>query len=122
MTQFKDIELLCKQYFNLVSEIKDMIIQEEYDDALLKLPGGEKLIRKIFLAQKTVNFTPEQKQKFNAIKEKIQSDEKEMIDILIKLKDEIGLTLKNNNKKIKINNAYSITNEKQQGIFINYTD
>lgn len=122
MTQFKDIELLCKQYFNLVSEIKDMIIQEEYDDALLKLPGGEKLIRKIFLAQKTVNFTPEQKQKFNAIKEKIQSDEKEMIDILIKLKDEIGLTLKSNKQKIKINNAYSITNEKQQGIFINYTD
>lgn len=122
MTHFNELELLYNQYLNLAGEIKDMIGQEEYEDALIRIPDQEKLIKKIFRAQKTVDFTPEQRQKFDVIQEKIRSDEKQILVKLISLKDETGIELRGTNQKIKINNAYSMTAEKASGVLINYTE
>lgn len=122
MTEFSHIELLINQYLNLANEIDSLIEKEEYMAAVDKLEYKDEVIKKLFLAQKTVKFTDEQWQKLQSIEKKIQEKEQETIRILEKLKNETGEELQKTNKKVKITSAYDIHTEQNQGTMINYSE
>lgn len=122
MTEFAHIELIINQYFNLANEIESLIENEEYIAAADKLGYKDEIIKKLFLAQKTVKFTDEQWQKLQSIEKKIQENEKETIRLLEKLKNETGEELQKTNKKVKITSAYDIHTEQNQGTMINYSE
>lgn len=122
MTQFKNIEILCEQYFNLTAELKSMIEKEEYKEALEKLDSRNNIVKKFFLAQKTVSLTAAEEEKLRDIETKIREDEDKTIKSLQKLKNEVGEELNSTKKKFKVNSAYSKYNEKNTGTFINITE
>lgn len=122
MTQFKDFELICNQYFNLISEISSMIQEEQYETVIEKMEYKNKLIKKLFLAKKTVQLTEEEKEKTNLIEQKIRDYEAKTLSSLEELHKKIGEELKNANKQVKINSAYSIQVEDEHGVLINISE
>lgn len=122
MTEFAHIELIIKQYFNLANEIDSLIEKEEYDAVIPKLEYKDEIIKKLFLAQKTVRFTDEEKQKFQMIEQKIRENEQKAIESLEKLQSATGEELKRTNKKVKVSSAYDIHTEENQGTMINYSE
>ena len=122
MTEFAHIELIINQYFNLANEIDSLIEKEEYGAVVDKLDDKDSIIKKLFLAQKTVNFSEEEWEKLQSVEQKIREYEQKTIRSLEKLQSEAGEELKRTNKKVKINSAYDIRTEQNQGTMINYSE
>lgn len=115
MTQFEHLELLYNQFLNLIDEINSLIRNEEYESAVEKLEHKNKLINKIVIARKTVNFTDEQMKEASLIERNIEEKERESLIHLKKIQNEVGEEINNIKKKVKINAAYTIKIEEQQG-------
>lgn len=122
MTQFSHIENIINQYFNLIEEIHSSIDLEEYNEINSKIEQKDKLIRKIYLAKKTIPLTQEENTKLELIEEKIRKDNDETIKRLIDLQLVIGTELRKNNKKIKVSNAYDKSAERNSGVFLDVTE
>lgn len=119
MTAFSDYEIICNQYVSLLHEISSLIDEEEYEIVLDKIEYKNKLIKKLFLAKKTVHFTTDEKEKTTLLEQAIHKYEKNMIETFEKYHSEIKQTLKNTYKKVKINSAYTIHTEENNGTFVN---
>lgn len=122
MTQFAHLELIINQYFNLVNEINSMIEAEEYEAVNEKIEYKNKLISKIFLTKKTVTLTKEEEQKLELMEQKIKKEDQKTIDYINKLREEVGEELRKTNKKVKVNSAYDVPPEQNQGVFINISE
>jgi len=122
MTQFKNLELLYNQFFNLADEIKTMIEQEEYNAAIIKLKYKDKLMKKLSVMKKTVIFTDEDTSKLHVIEQKLQEKELENISYLSKLRSETEQKIQTTNKKVKVNSAYSIHSNKESGVFVDVSE
>lgn len=122
MTQFEHLELLYNQFLNLSDEINTMIEKEEYDAAVTRLEYKDKLIKKILLAKKTVNFTGEEIEKASLIEQKIRKNEQETLVSLQRLQDTIGEELNNTKKKIKVSTAYTVRSDEQHGDIIDIAE
>lgn len=118
MTQFKHLELLYNQFLNLADEINTMIEKEEYEAAVAKLEYKDKLIQKILLARKTVNFSDNEIEKASLIEQKIRENEHETLISLQRLQDIIGKELNNAKKKIKVSTTYAVQSDEQHGDII----
>lgn len=122
MTEFKDLELIYNQFFNLTDEISKMIKNEDYGSAISKLKDKDKLISKILSARKTVDFTEEQSQKLSEMEKIISENEHEILSSLEKLHDEVGEAIKMTKKKVKINSAYTMPSDKEQGRIVDFSE
>ena len=122
MTQFKNLELLYNQFFNLADEIKTMIEQEEYNAAIIKLKYKDKLMKKLSVMKKTVIFTDEDTSKLHVIEQKLQEKELENISYLSKLRSETEQKIQTTNKKVKVNSAYSIHSKNESGVFVDVSE
>lgn len=119
MTQFKNYELLCNQYFNIITEIASMIEQEEYEEVIGRMDYKDNFIKKLFLAKKTANFTQEENQKASLIEDKMKEFEEKTLASLMELQSKVGDELRTTNKQVKINSAYTISDGKEQGVLFN---
>ncbi len=122
MTKFEDIKLIYNQFLNLSAEIKEMINEQDYDGANYKMQHSNKLINRIIAVKKTAVLDENEQQELNKIEKKIVEDNKNLIKKLIDEKTAVGDELKEINKKIKINSAYDISAEEQQGGLIDYSE
>lgn len=122
MTEFKDFELICNQYLNLITEISSMIAEEDYEKVLDKIEYKNELIQKLFLAKRTVQFTDGEREKTELMELKIREHEEKTLNSLEILHKEVGNELKKINKKVKINSAYTGQNEENQGVLINISE
>jgi hypothetical protein len=118
MTQFKDLELLYKQFFNLTNEIASMVENEEIQAISEKLVHKERLIKKLANAKKTTKLSQEEIEKTDLMEKELREKEQANIDSLVKMRDEIGNELRTGRKKLKINTAYSATVTQNQGVFV----
>ena len=116
MTQFNQIELLYNQFLNLVNEITIMIEQEEYDAAAAKFKRKDNLVKQLAMVKKTVKFSEEEKLKMQSIENVIQEKDKNMLEHLTKLRDEVAVELKVTKKKHKLSSAYERPIDRQGGI------
>lgn len=115
MTQMETLELLGNQILQLAAEIKKMIISEDYQGVEDKLEYKENLISKFVNAKKTTEQSPEDEQRINLLIEKIREQEHANITLLKELRHSGEGELKNTKDKIKINSAYEIHDENNQG-------
>lgn len=122
MTQFSQIELLFNQYLNLSKEIDNAIKDEDYSDAENKIESRGKIVKKIYLAQKTANMNDEQKQKFKSIKQKMEETQNGQIKSLTELRELAGIELKKTKEKVKINTAYDLSPMKMKGSLVDITE
>jgi hypothetical protein len=118
MTEFKDFEIIYNQFINLTNEIQKLIQKEDYKSADNKLELRDKIMRKISLAKKTVDFSKEENQKIQIMEQKIKEVYQINIENLKKHQIEIGEELNKTKKKVKISSAYSMSNNKKSGSII----
>lgn len=117
MTDISQLELLYKQLDNLNKEIDNFLDREEYDFALDKIKSKDDLIRNIALTAKTVEMTPEQKQDFNNRNREISKKNFELIDRLKRQQQELSAERQVAQKKLKLQNAYSVEPPKKNSMF-----
>lgn len=122
MTQFSQIELLFNQYLNLSKEIDKSIQDEDYFEAEEKIESRGKLVKKIYLAQKTAKLDEEQKQKFKSLTQQMEDIQNNQIKSLTQLREQTGIELKNTKGKVKINTAYDLSTTKIKGSLVDITE
>lgn len=118
MTEFKQLELMYNHLSALTSQIKELINEEDYESAELKIKEKDKLIKKIFLARKTINFTDDEKNKIELIDKQISEDNHKFIEDLTQIHREIASELNKVNKKVRVNSAYEIRTTDEAGNLI----
>lgn len=106
MTQFSQIELIYNQLSNLLNEISSLIKDEEYSLASSKIQLKDKLVKQLAAAQKTVNFTAQEKTKMQTMEATIREQNDTMLADLQKLRTELAVEVKETKNKIKLNSAY----------------
>ena len=102
MTQFENLELLYHQFFNLADEIKMMVDKEQYDEAVEKMQYKDQLIKKLLTTKKTVELSDKDRQKLDLIEAKLQEKEQNNLILFKKVFDEVGESLDQTKKKVKI--------------------
>lgn len=122
MTQFENLEILYNQFFNLTDEIRELIEQEEYTVATEKLEYKEQLILKLVNTKKTVQCTEEQKLKMLEYEEKIKEKDKENIEFLSSLREDLKDQLAVTKQKIKVSSVYRKNAENKTGIFCDLSE
>lgn len=122
MTKFCDIELLYNQFFNLEEEIRTLIEEENYEEASLKVESKSKLMTKLFNAQKTAELNSEEKIKLQELTQKLREKDRLNIKLLTELKGGVEEALKSTKQKVKVNSAYSVRKEHENGVFFDVSD
>ena len=122
MTEFKQLELVYNQFISLTNQINQLIADEDYQSASLKLSDKDKLIKKIFLTKKTINFTDEEKKKVELIDKQISEENQKLIESLEKDHQELAQKLNVTKKKVKINSAYEIRSKDKTGNLVDTSE
>lgn len=122
MTEFIQLERLYKQFSNLTDEIRVLIENGDYDTIIEKLDYKEKLLDKLYATKKTVTFTNDEITKSQLIEQNLREKDELNITLLDKLRNEIGVELKNTNKKVKVNSAYTIVADENTGTVFDITE
>jgi len=122
MTTFQTLELIYDQFLNLSDEIKTMIENEEYEEVSIRLQEKENLLGKLFAARKTIELSEENKPKLEAMDKALMKKDKETLDFSEEVHKKLGEELKNTNKKVKVNSAYSIKEDSNSGTYINISE
>lgn len=122
MTQFEQLKILYNQYSNLSDEITKLICDEDYDSIFAKMQYKENLMQKLVSAKNTTNLTEDEAKYAFLIEKELWAKEQNNIVLLSKLHKEIGETLKDTNKKVKINSAYNMVNNEKTGLFCDLSE
>lgn len=122
MTQFENLEILYNQFFNLTDEIRQLIEKEEYAAASEKIEYKEQLIIKLVNTKKTVKCTEEEKLKMIEFEEKIKEKDKENIEFLTSLREDLKEQLTVTKQKIKVSSVYRKNAEQKTGIFCDLSE
>lgn len=118
MTQFETLEIIYKQLFNLADEIKGLVESERYNDVVVKLKYKDQLINQFISAKKTAGLTDEEMAMVEKLDEQLSKKEHETLAFCEKIQTGLADELKNTQKKLKMNSAYEIHTEKEQGHLI----
>lgn len=122
MTQFETLESLYRQLFNLADEIKSFVEAEKYNEVVEKLKYKDDLINKFINAKKTANLSEEEKEMTDVLDIKLREKEQENLVFCEKIHKDLADELKSTNQKVKMNSAYEIRSENEQGHLIDTTE
>lgn len=118
MTQFETLEIIYNQLFNLADEIKNLVENERYNEVVIKLKYKDQLINKFINAKKTAQLTDEEMVMAEALDKKLSEKEHDNLAFCEKIHTNLADELKNTQKKVKMNSAYEIRTDKNQGHLI----
>lgn len=118
MTQFETLEIIYKQLLNLAEEIKSLVENEKYNEVVIKLQYKDQLITRFINAKKTANLTEEEIVKAEYLEEKLNKKEHDNLALCEKIHQDLADELKSTQKKVKMNSAYDIHANKEQGSLI----
>ena len=122
MTQFHQLELLYNQFSKLADEIEFMVDNEEYNEVISRLQYKDSLIKQFKLVKKTVILDEETTAKMLLMEEELVKREKQNIEKLTKLRDDVACELSKTKKSVKLNNAYVKTSTQKQGSIMDYSE
>lgn len=122
MTEFKQLELIYDQFASLTNQINQLIADENYEEATLRLVDKDKLIKKMFLTRKTINFTDEEQKKIELIDKQISVENQKLIESLEKDHRELAEKLNSTKKQVKMNSAYEIRTEEKIGDLVDTSE
>lgn len=123
MTDFKEVERLYNRYFNIEDEIKNLIDEENYEEAISRIPDRDKLLKTLVTARKTVpNLSKEESLKIQSYDKLLKEKNNANIEFLKMHQAEIGNNLNSTRKKVKIGTAYSMQTTQKQGVFLDVTE
>lgn len=120
LKQFEQFEMLYKQLFEVSSEVKTLIEEQNYDEVFFKEKYKNQLIEKISIIKNTLNLSDEEKDIIENLKSKILILDKENLDKMQSLRDETLIALKQEQEKTKITNKYEQI-EYEKGSICDYT-
>src|SRR5574344_1979934 len=107
MTEFKQLKILYDNFEKLETELSKLKENERTD-----------LSKEIYLAQKTVSLTKEQSEEINKLNKEISKRTQTIIEELETSHKELAKELKETNQKVKINSAYSQSEQVNLGNMI----
>lgn len=122
MTKFCDVEILYQQFFNLEDEITTLIEEENYDEVSLKVEHKSALMKKLLNAQKTLKLNSQERTKLQELGQKLREKDRYNLKILTNLRDGVEEELKQTKKKVKVNTAYSVKKEHENGVFFDTSE
>lgn len=118
--QFEQFEMLYKQLFEVSSEVKTLIEEQNYDEVFFKEKYKNQLIEKISIIKNNLNLSDEEKDIIENLKSQILILDKENLDKMQSLREEILIALKQEQEKTKISNKYEQI-EYEKGSICDYT-
>lgn len=118
--QFEQFEMLYKQLFEVSSEVKTLIEEQNYDEVFFKEKYKNQLIEKISIIKNTLNLSDEENDIIENLKSQILILDKENLDKMQSLRDETLIALKHEQEKTKISNKYEQV-EYEKGSICDYT-
>lgn len=119
--QFQQLMLQYTQLKNGSEDIRRMIDNENYDEALTALKTREEMFLNCKCMRRYLELTPVQEKELNAMLDEIRALELENIKILERGMQEVKLELQKTQKNEKIQQAYDF-DENQKGSIINYSE
>lgn len=122
MSQFEQLKMLYNQFLTLAAEIKSMIDQEEYNEAISKLQHKNTLIQRLATIKKNLALSEEENEEILKIEEMVKDAEKTNLEYMKGLRSEVAAELKKINKTLKVSNAYSKGNSQQQGSILDLSE
>lgn len=120
LKQFEQFKMLYKQLFEVSSEVKTLIEEQNYDEVFFKEKYKNQLIEKISIIKNTLNLSDEEKDIIENLKSQILILDKENLDKMQSLRDETLIALKQEQEKTKITNKYEQI-EYEKGSICDYT-
>lgn len=118
--QFEQFEMLYKQLFEVSSEVKTLIEEQNYDEVFFKEKYKNQLIEKISIIKNNLSLSDKEKDIIENLKSQILILDKENLDKMQSLRDEILIALKQEQEKTKISNKYEQI-EYEKGSICDYT-
>lgn len=122
MTQFSQLKLLYDQFFRLSDEVKSMIVNEEFNEAISVVQRKDNLIKNIVEIKKTLEITNEEKIEMEALEKELKEAELANINLLQDLQHEVAHQLGKTTKNLKLNNAYFSKNDKNSGSMLDFSE
>lgn len=122
MTKLVNLQLLFNQFSNLLDEIDDLIEEDYYDEAQLKIIQSNKLLNKIVLAKKTLDITENEKIELDNLEQELLNKHKERLNFYQKRKAELDVEIKKSGKKVKVSSAYDAISNASSGRLVDVSE
>lgn len=119
--QFDQLILQYNQIKASSEEIKKMIENERFDEAISMLKTREPLFLSCKSMRRYLELTPEQEEELNILLEELKTSEQNNIKLLAENMVKVQKELKTAQQNEKIQHAYDF-NENQKGSIINYSE
>ena len=119
--QFEQLMLLYNQLKNGSEDIKKMILNEDFDNAISMIKSREDIFMNCRTIRNYLELTPIQENIVNKIVDEIKSMELENITILSQSMLEVQQELRRTQKNEKLQQAYSYE-DMEKGSIINYNE
>ncbi|MBR2431142.1 hypothetical protein IKB17_06755 [bacterium] len=116
--QFEQLMLQYKQLINGAIDIKKMILNENYDNALSMTKSREEIFLNCKCMRRYLDLTPVQEKELNILLDELRELELDNIKKLSEGMDRVYLELKRSQKSEKIQHAYDF-DETHTGNIIN---
>ena len=117
--QFEQLMLQYNQLKNGAGDIKRMIENEDYDNAITMLNMREEIFRNCKCMRQYLELTPVQKKELDTILDELRDLEMSNIKLLTKNIDQVRRELRTTQQHEKFQNAYILNNQEQKGSIIN---
>lgn len=120
--QFEQLKMLYNQVLATSKEIKKLIENNNYEDALSREMHKAKLIKSIDIVKKTLNFTVEEKKTLSVIIEEIKKQELENLNKLQENKEETSAQIQYISAQQKILAKYVSMEQNSEGSIIDINE
>lgn len=104
--QFEQLLILYNQILTTSTEVKNLVLKENYDEAISREGHKSQLVSKAVFLKKQLHFSDEENDAIKSINEQILAQEAEVLENLKNLKEDVLLKLKTVQKQSKLSNVY----------------
>lgn len=119
--QFEQLMMQYHQLKNSAEDIRRMIENEDFDNALTMINNRESLFLNCKCMRNYLELTPVQEKELNTLLDELRTLELENIKTLERGMEQVKLELKKTQQNEKIQQAYDF-DDNQKGSIINYTE
>lgn len=119
--QYEQLMLQYNQIKNGAADIRRMIENEDFDNALTMIKSREELFLSCQCIRRYLELTPVQEKELNTLIDEIRALEMENINILKRSMADVQLELIKTQKSEKIQQAYDM-NKEQSGSIVNISE
>ena len=122
MSTFEQLKMIYSQFSNIADEIKSMINNEEYNEAISKIQYKETLIEKLALVKNNIIITDAEKEEMLEIEAEFIKKEKSNLDFLTGLHADVAVKLREVNQSLKITKAYAQNTTRPGGSILDMSE